>query len=68
MPEQLSGNSDEDKIAILFNQYADLIILAESLYNILMDSDEPETIKLAVAALTNTDTGRRYLMDHPITL
>lgn len=69
MPEQPSGNPDENKLTIMyFNQHADALILAESLYNIFMDSDEPETIKLAAAALTNTDAGRQYLMDHPITL
>lgn len=40
----------------------------EALYRIVCDSDEPETIRVALAALTGTSAGREYLEMNPITV
>lgn len=44
----------------------DALDLAEALHTIAIESDDAETVRLAISALTNTDTGRRYLAANPI--
>lgn len=46
----------------------DLLILTEALYTILQESEEAETVRVAVGALTNTQAGMAYLQKHPVTL
>lgn len=40
----------------------------EALYAIVCQSDEPETIRMALAALTGTPAGREFLEMNPITV
>jgi hypothetical protein len=42
--------------------------MTEVLYEILCSSDEPETIRKALAALTSTDSGIEYLRMNPLAL
>jgi len=42
--------------------------LTEVLYEIICSSDEPETIRKALAALTSTDSGIEYLRMNPLAL
>jgi hypothetical protein len=44
----------------------DALDLAEALHTILRETEEAETARVAISALTNTDTGRRYLAANPI--
>ena len=44
------------------------IIALQTLYEIVMESDEPEIIRKALAALTSTPAGREYLEMNPITV
>jgi hypothetical protein len=44
------------------------LIHLQALYEIVCDSDEPETIRKALAALTSTPSGCEYLAMNPITL
>lgn len=43
----------------------DQLQMTQALYAIAQESDEAETVKLAMSALTNTDTGRQYLAANP---
>jgi hypothetical protein len=45
---------------------ADAISLAEALHTILGETDEAETVRVAVSALQGTKTGRDYLEANPI--
>lgn len=44
------------------------LILIETLYEIMCESDDANTVRHCLAALTNTEAGLRYLELHPITL
>lgn len=44
------------------------LIHLQTLYEIVCDSDEPETIRKALAALTSTPAGIQYLQMNPITV
>lgn len=44
------------------------LIYLQCLYEVICDSDEPETIRRALAAMTSTDAGIEYLRMNPITL
>lgn len=46
----------------------DQLILLEALHDILMSSDEAETVRTATMALTRTQAGVNYLVANPITL
>lgn len=46
----------------------DQMILVEGLYNTVMESDDAETVRGAVAALLNTEVGINYIRFHPLTL
>ena len=46
---------------------SDSLVLVEALYNIVHESQEAETVRSAVFALTNTESGRAYLRAHPLT-
>lgn len=46
----------------------DQMTLVEGLYQVVMESDEGETVRIALSALTNTESGRAYLEMNPITL
>lgn len=58
--------------AVAYNHAMETIILEnqllyiETLYRIVCDSEEPETIRQALAALTRTEEGRAYLAMNPI--
>lgn len=39
--------------------------LTQALYAIAQESEEAETVKLAMSALTNTEAGRAYLAANP---
>jgi hypothetical protein len=42
------------------------LLFIEALYAIVCDSEEPEIIRRALSALTNTEAGRNYLAMNPI--
>lgn len=42
--------------------------LTEALYEIVCDSEEAETVRKALAALTSSDAGIEYLRMHPLAL
>lgn len=44
------------------------LIYLQSLYEIVCDSDEPETVRKALSALTSTPAGIDYLRMNPITV
>lgn len=44
------------------------LIYVQTLYGIICDSEEPETIRKALAALTATTGGIEFLQMHPIAL
>lgn len=44
------------------------LIHLQTLYAIVCESDEPDTVRRALAALTATDAGIEYLRMNPITL
>ena len=44
------------------------IIALQTLYEIVMESNEPEIMRKALAALTATEAGREYLAMNPITV
>lgn len=44
------------------------LVFVQSLYEIICESDEPETIRRALAALTSTQAGRDYIKLHPFTI
>lgn len=44
------------------------LLVLQTLYEIVMESDEPEIIRKALAALTATAEGRQYLEMNPITV
>lgn len=46
----------------------DQLQLTQALYAIAQESDEAETVKLAMSALTNTETGRNYLAANPFVI
>lgn len=46
----------------------DQMILVEGLYNTVMESDDAETVRGAVAALLNTEVGINYIKFHPLVL
>jgi len=45
---------------------AEAIALAEALHTILRESDDGESVRVAMAALQNTETGRDYMVANPI--
>lgn len=45
---------------------ADAIAMAAALHTILQETDDAEATRVAVAALTGTQTGRDYLKANPI--
>lgn len=54
-----SSDNDTDLVS-------DSLVLVEALYAIAHESEEAETVRLAIAALTNTASGMSYLRTHPI--
>ncbi len=46
----------------------DQLILLEALSEILQQSDEAEIVRIATAALTNTQAGVNFLVANPIVL
>lgn len=44
------------------------LIYLQTLYAIVCDSEEPDTIRRAFAALTSTEAGLDYLRINPITV
>lgn len=42
------------------------LLFIETLYRIVCDSEEPDTIRQALSALINTEEGRNYLAMNPI--
>lgn len=44
------------------------LLVLQTLYEIVMESDEPEIIRKALSALTATAEGRQYLEMNPITV
>lgn len=46
---------------------SDINILLEALWEIACDSPDVEVVRIAVTALTNTDAGRIFLKDRPLT-
>lgn len=44
------------------------LILLQSLYEIVCDSDEADIVRKALSALTSTSAGRQYLEMNPITV
>ncbi len=46
----------------------DQLILLEALHDILNTSDEAETVRTAIMALTQTQAGLHYLVANPIIL
>ena len=51
-----------DKSESLFDQ----LKLVESLYTVALESQESEIVRVAFAALVNTEAGRAYLASHPV--
>lgn len=45
-----------------------VLIYIQTLYGIICDSEEPETIRRALAALTSTPGGIEYLQMNPIAI
>jgi hypothetical protein len=45
---------------------ADAIAMAGALHTILLETDDAEATRIAIAALTATQTGRDYLTANPI--
>lgn len=56
--------ADYEKTTMMGDQLRHL----EALYEIAMSSDEPEMVRVAMAALTGTQSGMSFLGTHPITL
>lgn len=44
------------------------LVFVQALYEIVCESDEPETMRKALSALTSTEAGRQYLQMNPITV
>ena len=44
------------------------LIMLQALYEIVMDSEEPDIIRKALSAITSTAEGRQYLEMNPITV
>lgn len=44
------------------------LVHLQTLYEIIMESEEPETIRKALAAMTSSQAGIEYLQLNPITL
>lgn len=42
------------------------LVYLQTLHTIVCESDEPETVRSALAALTNTEAGLDYLRMNPI--
>jgi hypothetical protein len=42
------------------------ITLAAALHTVLCESDDPESVRVSVAALMSTPTGRAYIDLHPL--
>lgn len=59
-----TGMSDYEKTVMMGDQLRHL----EALYEIVMSSDEPDMVRVAMAALTGTQSGMSFLSSHPITL
>jgi hypothetical protein len=45
--------------------YADNLVLASALQAIIGESGDAEVVRVAYAALTSTETGRRYISANP---
>ena len=45
---------------------SEAVSLAEALHTILGETDEAETARVAISALTTTETGRDYLKANPL--
>lgn len=50
------------------DQMTDSLILVEGLYDIASDSDDADTVRMAMSALQNTEAGRVYLLANPMTV
>lgn len=44
----------------------DVHTLVDVLYEIMLDTEDAEIVKLALSGLSGTDIGLRYLADHPV--
>lgn len=43
------------------------LVYVQCLYEIMLESEEPDIIRRALAALTSTEAGRQYLEMNPVT-
>lgn len=44
----------------------DQAVLLEALADIIQESFDPDAIRSALAAMTNTEAGRAYMIAHPV--
>jgi len=42
------------------------LVLVTALYNVAQESDDAEIVRTSMAALSNTEAGRRYMALNPI--
>lgn len=59
------SQNEQDHMA---NMMQDQVVMLEALHNIALSSEDAETVRIAVAALTNTGAGMAYLQANPIIL
>ena len=50
------------------SQLGETYVLMQALWNIAQTSDDAETVRIAVAALTGTESGQAYIRAHPMVL
>jgi hypothetical protein len=60
----MMGQNAEDTTSQLGESY----VFMEALWNIAQTSDDAETVRIAVAALTGTEAGQAYIRVHPMVL
>jgi hypothetical protein len=57
-----------ETLGVRITMAEEALIYVQTLYGIICDSEEPETIRKALAALTATTGGIEFLQMHPIAL
>lgn len=58
----------EEQAQNVSQMMSDQLQMIESLYQIALSSEDAETVRIAISALTNTQSGMAYLQTNPIIL
>lgn len=59
----MTEDNDTDKTTMMQDQY----VMLSALYDIAMNSEDAETVRTALTALTGTTAGRNFLIANPMT-